>query len=71
MDTCVVEMFTTIATGVQQGSALGPTLFSPYIAPLSSVVLSFGLEYHKYADDTHIYTAASKNRATSQGHPVR
>jgi len=44
-----------------QGSSLGPLCFNLYIAHLSSVIGSFGMQHHQYADVTQMYIAASKD----------
>ena len=39
--------------GVPQGSVLGPGLFTDYSSPVVSIIKSFDISVHCYADDTH------------------
>ena len=50
---------TSCATGVPQGSVLGPILFSYYTSPISNIASDFGTDLQQYADDTQIYIALS------------
>ena len=47
-----------------QGLALGPQLFSMYIAPLAGLIRSFSVRYHQYADDSHRHLQEQPEHST-------
>src|SRR5258706_214466 len=48
---------TTCECGIAQGSVLGPLFYTLYVAPIASVIASFGVNHVQYADDTQLYMA--------------
>ena len=44
-----------LTCGVPQGSVLGPGLFTDYSSPVVSIIKSFDISVHCYADDAQLY----------------
>ena len=51
------------ASGVPQGSVLGPLLFTAYVSPVEELIESHGISYHQFADDTQLLVAMNVNNA--------
>ena len=49
----------TLSYGVPPGSVLGPVLSNLHTTPLITIIVSFDINLHLYADDTQIYKSLS------------
>ena len=54
----------TVTSGVPQGSVLAARLFTMYTYPLALIFNKPKVEYHSYADDTHVYLNCDNNVAS-------
>jgi len=48
-----------LSSGIPQGSGLGPTQFIAYTEDTTSIFPSHNIQYHLFADDSHMVTAHS------------
>ena len=64
----VLSELSELMFGVPQCSVLGPVEFCIYTIPLGAIMRQYKIEYHIYADDTHLYCSFDIN-SPDEGSP--
>ena len=63
--------FTTVHSGVPQGSVLDPMHFTMYIKPLSAIIYSHSIIHHSFADDIQLQMSAPPYRISELLHSMQ
>jgi Reverse transcriptase (RNA-dependent DNA polymerase) len=57
-------------SGVLQGSALGPIIFTTYVSPIASLLFDQSTDQHQYADHTQLFLSISQTSASTDLHTL-